>query len=82
MRAGKPRPFFTMNTITLHLNAPWEEVRARLKEIEHRLTDEDLQYEPGRDAELLERLAVKMNRSPEQIRIWIESVSSNNGIAS
>ena len=68
--------------ILLHLEAPWEEVKERLKEVNTDLTDEDLRYEPGREKILLEKLSRKMHRSEEEIRKWIESVSANKGKAS
>lgn len=70
-----------MNT-QLTLEAPWEEVKEKLKEVNASLTDEDLAYQPGQAQPLLERLAKKMKRTPDEIRVWIESVSYNKGMAS
>lgn len=70
-----------MNT-TLTLNAPWLEVKEKLKEVNGELTDEDLEYEPGQETALLERLAKKMDRDEAAVKAWIESVSFNSGIAS
>lgn len=61
----------------LHLKAPWNEVRERIKENNINLTDEDLDLQPGREGELLARLESKMHKSREEISIWIESISSN-----
>jgi len=66
----------------LHLEAPWSEVKERLKEINTDLTDEDLQYKPGEEDALLERLSAIMHRPKENIRELIESVSANKGKAS
>ena len=66
----------------LKLEASWDEVKERLKEINYELTDEDLVYQPGKALPLLERLSKKMNRTPDEIRKWIESVSHNEGKAS
>lgn len=66
----------------LNLKASWPEVKERLKEINIQLADEDLVYEPGQENVLFDRLATKMNRSPEDIKAWIESVSANKGKAS
>jgi hypothetical protein len=66
----------------LQLYKPWEEVKEQLKEINNQLTDEDLVYDPGNPAALLETLAKKMNRSTEAIRVWVESVAFNEGKAS
>jgi len=61
----------------LKLRSPWPEVRERMKENDLRLTDADLEYEPGQDGELLKRLAAKTNKSPEELREYIESISAN-----
>ena len=46
----------------LKLEAPWDDVKELLKEVNYHPTDEDLDYEPGR---------------PEELRRWIEGVSHN-----
>ena len=66
----------------LKLEAPWEEVKEKIKENNIDLTDEDLVYEPGKEDELLKSLADKMHRTPDQVKILIESLSSNKGRAS
>jgi hypothetical protein len=66
----------------LKLQAPWPEVKEKLKEIEFSLTDEDLEYTAGQETALLQRLSNKMGRSEDEIRNWIESVSFNKGKAS
>ena len=66
----------------LQLEAPWDEVKDLLMEAAPQLSEEDLQYTPGEDDELINRLAEKMNRTHEQIRGWIESVSHTSGKAS
>ena len=66
----------------LKLGASWVQVKEMLKEIQNDLTDEDLVYTAGQTETFLQTLAKKMQRSPEEIRIWIESVSHNKGIAS
>ena len=66
-----------MEKNSLRLTAPWPEVKELLKEANSDLSDEDLQYEPGKDDVLLERLSKKMGRSSEHVKAWIESVSSN-----
>jgi hypothetical protein len=66
----------------LKLASPWTEVKELIKEVEPSLTDKDLEYEVGKENELLQRLAYKMNRSVEHIKAWVESISSNSGKAS
>lgn len=61
----------------LNLRSPWPEVRERMKENDINLTDQDLEYSLGKEEELLERLAGKMNKSKEEVREYIESISGN-----
>ncbi|HEV7783034.1 MAG TPA: general stress protein CsbD [Chitinophagaceae bacterium] len=67
---------------SLQLMAPWAEVKERIKETNIELTDEDLDYSPGNENDLLEHLSEKLNRSRDEIKAWIESISSNKGQAS
>ena len=71
----------TMGNTNLSLGTNWEEVKAKIKERNISITDEDLHYEKGHEDELLDRLAKKMNRSKEDTRAFIESISENKGIA-
>ena len=71
-----------METYTLKLQAPWEEVKERMKENNITLTDEDLAYEPGQEESLLARLEKKLKRSKQQIKDLIESISANESRAS
>ncbi len=61
----------------LKLQTNWEEVKERLKENDVTISDEDLQYEPGGEEELIKRLSAKMNKSPEDVKRYIESLSAN-----
>jgi uncharacterized protein YjbJ (UPF0337 family) len=70
-----------METRKLRLAVPWDEVKEKLKEAHIDLTDEDLDYEPGKEDELLDRLQQKINKSKEAIQGWIESISMNEGMA-
>jgi len=71
-----------MNNYHLNLEAPWNKVKERIKEVHADLTDADLVYEPGHEKELLERLSKKLHRNMEDVKGWIESVSHTDGIAS
>jgi hypothetical protein len=70
-----------MEPIALHLESPWHEVKERIKETHPELTDEDLNYQPGKENILLERLSKKMGKDIPTVKAWIESVSYNNGVA-
>ena len=63
---------------SLKLKAPWEQVKERLKENNTELTDEDLNYSPGNDGELLDRLASKLKKRPEEVKALVESISAND----
>ena len=65
----------------LNLAEPWSEVREKLKENDHRLTDQDLDYIPGQEEILFTRLKSRLGKSEEEIRMLIESISSNKGKA-
>ena len=71
-----------MSFYQFRLEQPWEVVREDLKENNINLTDEDLDYRPGEEEQLLERLEKKMHLSKERIKELIESISSNQGRAS
>ena len=67
--------------IKINLEAPWETVKERIKESNIDLTDADLEYEPGKEDELLSRLERIMNKSRSYIIAYIESISSNKDLA-
>jgi len=69
------------NPIIFKLQAPWETVKERLKENDIGITDEDLEYIPGKEEELLQRLGKIMRRSRDQVIAYIESISSNEDLA-
>ena len=73
--------FFMKNSTVLKLQAPWEKVKERMKENDISLTDEDLEYIPGKEEELIQRLEKIMNRSRDQVIAYIESISSNEHLA-
>ena len=73
--------FFMKNSTVLKLQAPWETVKERMKENDINLTNEDLEYIPGKEEELLQRLEKIMNRSRDQVIAYIESISSNEDLA-
>jgi hypothetical protein len=52
-----------------------------MKENDIHLTDEDLEYIPGKEEELIQRLEKIMNRSRAQVVAYIESISSNEDLA-
>jgi uncharacterized protein YjbJ (UPF0337 family) len=71
-----------MAAYPLKLQKPWDEVKEDLKETNIELTDEDLDYEPGKEDQLLNRLEKKLKLSKERVKELIESISYNEGKAS
>ena len=69
------------NPIVFRLQARWETVKERMKENDINLTDKDLEYIPGKEEELIQRLEKIMNRSRDQVIAYIESISSNEHLA-
>ena len=67
--------------IKINLEAPWEVVKERMKESNIDLTDADLEYQPGKEDELLSRLEKVMNKRRPDIIAYIESISSNKDLA-
>jgi uncharacterized protein YjbJ (UPF0337 family) len=70
-----------MTNTTLTLGSDWEEVKSKIKERNVSITDEDLEYEKGKEDELLERLSKKLNSSKQDTKAFIESISENKGLA-
>ena len=66
----------------LNLSAPWEDVKQKIKEVNFELTDEDLNYVPGQDEDLLKRVSKKIGKNMEDTKGWIESVSFTKGVSS
>jgi transcription termination factor NusB len=62
-------------------DSSWEEVKEKIKEVHLDITDADLDFKPGKEDELFERLALKFHKNKQEIKNWIESISSNKTIA-
>jgi uncharacterized protein YjbJ (UPF0337 family) len=68
-------------SINLHLHSSWEEVKEKMKENDHTLTDDDLEYTKGKEDDLINRLEKRMGKSREQVIAYIESISANTGLS-
>jgi uncharacterized protein YjbJ (UPF0337 family) len=71
----------TMKT-SLSLSTSWEEVKEKIKEANYHLTDEDLDFAPGQEEEMLQRVATKLGKDVDWVKSWIESVSFTKRVAS
>jgi uncharacterized protein YjbJ (UPF0337 family) len=70
-----------MSDTRLSLASDWEDVKSKIKETNIDITDDDLRYEEGNEDDLLDRLSKKMNRSKDDVKAYIESVSATKRVA-
>lgn len=61
-----------MDKLTLKGN--WNELKGKVKQADGRLTDDDLQYEEGKDDELLGRIQQKLGKTKDEVVEWIRSL--------
>lgn len=52
----------------LELKGKWNQAKGKLKQSYGSLTDDDLQYEEGKEDELIGRLQDKLGKSREEVR--------------
>lgn len=58
----------------LELKGKWNEIKGKIKAEYGDLTDDDLQYEDGKDDELLGRLQQKLGKGKDELVKWIRSL--------
>ena len=63
-----------MESWKLKLKGSWNETKGKIKQAYGDLTDDDLQYEEGKDDELVGRLQTKLGKTKDEIVKWIESL--------
>ena len=61
-----------MESWKLKLKGDWNTVKGKIKQEHGQLTDNDLQYEEGKDDELVGRLQKKLGKTKQDIISWIE----------
>ncbi len=57
----------------LELKGNWNVLKGKMKQAHAQLTDDDLQYEDGKDDELLGRLQTKLGKTRDEVVKWIKS---------
>jgi len=62
----------TMDKLTLKGN--WNELKGKMKQANAELTDDDLQYEEGKDDEFLGRMQQKLGKTKDEVVDWIRSL--------
>ena len=58
----------------LELKGSWNELKGKAKQAHGDLTDDDLQYEEGKDDELFGRLQQKLGKTRDEVVDWIKSL--------
>jgi uncharacterized protein YjbJ (UPF0337 family) len=58
----------------LEFKGKWNEWKGKIKQANGDLTDDDLQYEEGKDDELLGRLQQKMGKTRDEVVEWLRSL--------
>lgn len=61
-----------MDKLTLKGN--WNELKGKMKQANADLTDDDLQYEDGKDDEFLGRMQQKLGKTKDEVVSWIRSL--------
>jgi uncharacterized protein YjbJ (UPF0337 family) len=59
----------------------WDQLKEKIKESNVNITDSDLVLVNGKEDELFESLGKKLNKSKQEIKDWIQSISSTQSIA-
>jgi uncharacterized protein YjbJ (UPF0337 family) len=63
-----------MNSTKLKLKGTWNEIKGKVKQQHANLTDDDLQYEEGKDDELVGRIQQKIGKTKDEVISWIQSL--------
>ena len=58
----------------LEIKGKWNELKGKIKQAHADLTEDDLQYEEGKDEELLGRLQTKLGKGRDEVVTWIKSL--------
>lgn len=58
----------------LEIKGKWNEWKGKIKQANGNLTDDDLQYEEGKDDEFFGRLQQKMGKTRDEVIDWLRSL--------
>ena len=58
----------------LEIKGKWNEWKGKIKQANANLTDDDLQYEDGKDDELLGRMQQKLGKTRDEVIKWLKSL--------
>lgn len=60
-------PMQNQNSKDFKITGNWDEQSSDLKEKYAQLTDEDLEFEPGKEDELISRVETRLNKDREEV---------------
>lgn len=63
-----------METLQSNKSITWEEKKKRLKKIFPTITDNDLQFNDGKEKVMIEMLAYKLDKTADELRYIIHAV--------
>jgi len=63
-----------MSALTDKLKGNWNEIKGKLQQEYAELTEDDLMYEEGQEAELLGKIQKKIGKTKEEISSWITNL--------
>ncbi len=63
-----------MDDWKLKLKGNWNETKGKMKQAYGDLTDDDLQYEEGKDDEFVGKLQQKLGKTKEDVINWIQDL--------
>ncbi len=58
----------------LEIKGRWNELKGKIKQQHADLTDDDLEYEDGKDDELYGRLQKKLGKTRDEVVHWLKSL--------
>lgn len=58
----------------LELKGKWNEWKGKIKQANAKFTDDDLQYEDGKDDEFLGRIQQKLGKTRDETIKWLKSL--------
>jgi uncharacterized protein YjbJ (UPF0337 family) len=58
----------------LRIKGNWNVLKGKIKQANASITDDDLQYEEGKDDEMLGRLQKKLGKSKDEVIEWLNSL--------
>jgi len=63
-----------MSAFADRIKGNWYELKGKIKQEYADLTEDDLQYQEGKEDEMLGRLQQKMGKSKQEVKDWIDSL--------